>query len=306
MTGFLRTSLVLWSTLGALIAQAPQTPAPQQLTLGIYSFKRRTEVWRQFQPVAVELSRLMSAELGRPITIELNVPPTYEECLEHFVDGKIDIVRFGPASYVLAKQLCPGVQLLAAEKEDSRNVGLIVVRADSPITKLADLKGKKFAFGDSQSTIGRYLSQAELAQAGVLQRDLAGHTFLDRHDNVFKSVEIGDHDAGAMHVETFNELNEKAARKLRILHSFDNCPKAWLARPALSSELTKALTKSLVKMTDPAALKALKVPGFTPTADEEYDPVRDGMEKAERFAPTVKPAPTPAKPPVPAPAPQKG
>jgi phosphonate transport system substrate-binding protein len=307
MSGFFRTALVLGSILATLVAQAPQPPAAQKLTLGIYSFKKRSEVWKQFQPVAVELSRLMTAELGKPIAIELIVPETYEESLEQFIAGKIDIVRFGPASYVLAKQRSPGVHLLAAEREDSRNVGLIVVRADSPITKLADLKGKKFAFGDSQSTIGRYLSQAELAHAGVLERDLAAHTFLERHDNVFKSVEIGDHDAGALHVDTFQDLNEKAARKLRILHSFDNAPKAWLAGQALPPELAKALTSCLVKMKDPAALKALKVPGFTPTADEEYDAVRDGMEKAERFAPT-KSTPIPAKPaaPAPAPAPQKG
>lgn len=282
-------------------ALAAQATPPTQLTLGIYSFKKRTEVWKQFQPVTQELSRLMSAQLGTQVTVELSVPPSYEECLDQFVAGKIDIVRFGPASYVLAKQRAPGVQLLAAEREDAKGVGLIVVRDDSPITSLAQLAGKKFAFGDSQSTIGRYLSQAELVKAGILQRDLEKSEYLDRHDNVFKSVEIGDHDAGALHADTFKELNAKAAHKLRVLHPFDNAPKPWLARPGLALEITNALTASLLRVADPESLKALKVPGFAVTSDAEFEIVRTGMAASEKFAPAA--AATPAKEPAPAPAP---
>jgi phosphonate transport system substrate-binding protein len=306
MIGLARLALAFAFATTTLVAQFP-APAPQlQLSLAIYSFKQRTEVWRQFQPVAVELSRLMTAQLGKSVVVELNVLKTYEDCLEQFVAGRVDMVRFGPSSYVLAKQRCPGVHLLAAEREDSRKVGLIVVRGDSPVQTLADLKGKRFAFGDSQSTIGRYLSQAELANAGVLASDLASFAFLDRHDNVFKSVEIGDHDAGAMHIDTFNELNEKTPNKLRVLHAFDNAPKAWLARKGLEPAVAKALTASLLQVKSPEALKALKVPGFAATTDAEFDLVRKGMERSEMFAPPAKPEATPIKEPVPTPAPSPG
>jgi hypothetical protein len=36
---------------------------------------------------------------------------------------------------------------------------VIAVQKDSPLKTLAELKGKKFAFGDQNSTIGRYLAQ---------------------------------------------------------------------------------------------------------------------------------------------------
>ena len=280
--------------------------SPTRISFGIYSFRKPTEVWKQFQPVTVELSRLVTAHTGAEAVVELLVTKTYEECLDSFVAGKIDIVRLGPASYVLAKSRNPEVQLLAAEREDSHGVGLIVVRVDSPYHKLSDLAGKRFAFGDSQSTIGRYLAQAELAQSGIFGRNLASYAFLDRHDIVFKSVEIGDHDAGALHADTFKELNEKATNKLRVLHSFDNVPKPWVARAGLDGKITSALTASLLELHDPAALKALKVPGFTKTSDSEYEIVRKGMEKAEQFAPTPKPEPLPAKQPAQAPSPLKG
>lgn len=283
---------------------------PIHLSLGLYSFKKPTEVYKQFQPVAVALSKALTAELKRPANVELQIVQTYEECLAGFVAGKIDIVRFGPASYVLAKKQCPGIELLAAEREDASKVGLIVVRDDSPVKTLADLKGRRFAFGDQQSTIGRYLSQAELVQAGVTGKDLAAFDYLERHDIVFKAVEIGDYDAGALHADTFHELNEKEkGQKLRVLHPFDNVAKPWIARAGLQKDVVQALRSSLKKIDDPAALKALKVPGFATTVDGDYELVRKGMCLSEKFAPTVNPAtvpaPAPAKEPAPGPAPGK-
>ena len=293
-------SILALVAIAAAAAAAPAQP-PIHVSLGIYSFRKPTDVWKQFQPVTVELTRLVTQQLGETAEVELHVTPTYEACLEAFVAGEIDIVRFGPASYVLAQARNPKVTLLASEREDSRNVGLIVVREDSPITRLADLAGKRFAFGDNQSTIGRYLSQAELVQAGITAKELAPFAFLDKHDAVFKSVEIGDNDAGALHLDTFKELNETATHKLRVLHSFDNAPKPWVARAGLDKRVLKALTASLLALDNAQALKALKVPGFQTASDSDYDTVRKGMQKAEQFAPAPKPRPAQQTPPAPAP-----
>jgi phosphonate transport system substrate-binding protein len=295
---------VSMATLSAQEATKPPSPNAVTISFGTYAFRKPTEIYKQFQPATVELSRLLTAELGKPAHVELRITKTYEECLDEFVTGKIDIVRLGPASYVLAKQRCDTIQLLAAEHEDSRGVGLIVVRDDSPARKLSDLTGKRFAFGDDQSTIGRYLSQAELVRAGVNGSDLSHHEYLQRHDIVFKAVEIGDYDAGALHADTWKELNGKATTKLRVLHAFDNAPKPWVARSGLDEAMTKALRTCLLSMKDKAALKALKVPGFVTTSDAEFEFVRKGMQDAANFAGETK---TPTEPePVPKPAPTKG
>lgn len=294
-------SALLLALLAPLAAQQPV-----KVTLGLYSFKKSTEVRKQFLPVAQALGKGFATCLGKPGTIELQVMKTYEECLDALVAGQVDMVRFGPASYVIAKRREPKIELLAAEREDSRQAGLIVVRTDSPISSLADLAGKKFAFGDEQSTIGRFLSQAELVQAGIKGTDLASFQFLDRHDNVFKAVELGDYAAGALHVDTFKELNGKAEHKLRVLHAFDNAPKPWLARAGLDPAIVQALRRALLALDDPAALTALKVPGFAATTDQDYELVRRGMVRSEQFAVEAAPAPVPAPAPAPVPAPGKG
>ena len=82
------------------------------------------------------------------------------------------------------------------KKGERRFSGVIVVGADSSIKRLADLAGKRFAFGDENSTIGRYLAQAELVKAGIRARDLAHYEYLGRHDLVAKAVSLGDFRAG--------------------------------------------------------------------------------------------------------------
>lgn len=265
------------------------------LTLGVYSFKKPTDVVREFAPAIDELSRTLTTACGRQMTVTLRVFKTYEECQNKFVAGEVDLVRFGPASYVLAKQRNPDLQLLVAEQEDGKKrcKGVIVVRKDSPIQTLADLKGRTFAFGDEMSTIGRYLSQAQLVDAGVFEADLAGHRYLERHDKVFKAVEVGDFDAGAVHIATFEDLNDKG--QLRVIKTFDNVGKPWVARAGLDPAVVDSLRKALLAMTDPAALKALKVHGFEAATDADYDPVRKGMKRAEAFPrPKVQPQPQPA------------
>lgn len=304
MMGTLRCGIAATFALAAL---AP-AQEPVRVTFGVYSFKRPVDVYRQFSPATDALAAKLSTQLGRPASIEIVVTKTYEDCLEDFLAGKIDVVRFGPASYVLAKQRNPKVEILAAEREDASGVGLIVVREDSSIQKLSDLAGKRFAFGDEQSTIGRYLSQAELVKGGVLAKDLAKSRFLERHDIVFKVVELGDFDAGAVHMSTFKELNANAKPedRLRVLHSFDNVAKPWLARAGMDPKLVAALRKAVLEIDDPAALKALKVPGFAAAQDRDYDLVREGMKLSEKFAPTPKAEPAPVREPEPSPAPGGG
>lgn len=275
--------------LACAVAAPLAAQAPTHLTLGVYSFKRPTDVVRDFVAATDELAYLLTKECGKPVMVNLRVFKTYDEALDRFVAGEVDLVRFGPASYVLAHARNPQVQLLVAEQEDNKKrcKGVIAVRKDSPVQTLTDLKGRSFAFGDENSTIGRYLSQAELVAAGIHATDLKEYRYLDRHDKVFKAVEVGDFDAGAMHIATFEDLNEK--KQLREIARFDNVGKPWVARAGLDEQMVAALRKALLAMTKEEPLKALKVHGFLPTTDADFQLVRDGMKRSEAFLPPAKP-----------------
>ncbi|MEY3162087.1 MAG: hypothetical protein RIT25_2078 [Planctomycetota bacterium] len=268
----------------APVAAQQQTAAVVSFTFGTYSFKKPTDVYNDFAPAIESLENALESRLNLPVTIDLKVYKTYEECLDKFVAGEVDFVRFGPASYVIARERNPEVQLLVAEQEDGKKrcQGVIAVRKDSPVQSLADLKGRTFAFGDQLSTIGRFLSQAKLVEAGITEKDLKSHEYLERHDKVFKAVELGNFDAGAMHIATFEDNNTEGS--LRTICVFENVGKPWIARAGLDERFVTALRESLLTLETPAALKALKVHGFLPATDGDYQLVRDGMKTAERFS----------------------
>ncbi len=275
----------------ALLALLPQTPAARhgdekptlQLEFGVYQSDKATVMYRKLSPVLEWLQNDLEPRLGRPVDIRLTIFKTYDEGIDGLVQGKIDFSRFGPASYITAKKRAPAVELLAMELEngEKRFKGVIAVPQNSPLQGLQDLKGKRFAFGDPNSTIGRYLAQAELAKAGIHAGDLKSFSFLGRHDNVARAVELGDFDAGSLAMGTFEE--SRAAGKLRLLCSFDNVTKPWVARAGMDPATSEALRQSLLSLKDSAVLKELKITGFAPATDEEYSIVREGMKRADEF-----------------------
>ncbi len=254
-----------------------------QLEFGVYQSDKATVMYRKLSPVLEWLQDDLEPRIKRSVDIHLTIFKTYDEGIESLVLGKTDFVRFGPASYISAKKRNAGVELVAMELENGakRFQGVIAVRQGSPLQALADLKGKKFAFGDPNSTIGRYLAQAELVKANVYAGDLGSFAYLGRHDTVARAVELGDYDAGSIASGTFEE--SRAAGKLRALCTFENVTKPWLARSGLDPALVAALHDSLLSLKDAAVLKELKVSGFATATDAEYALVRDGMKQADEF-----------------------
>jgi len=257
--------------------------SPIELTFGIYQSDKATEMHRKFKPLIDYLSAEVSRRSESDIKFKLKIYKSYQAANEALVTGEVDFVRFGPASYILAKAKQPNIQLLAMEekKGETRFKGLIVVLESSPIHTLSDLKDRSFAFGNINSTIGRYLAQSELAKAGVTSSSLSKLAFLGRHDKVFKAIELGDYDAGSLKESTFKKMNIN--NELRIIHSFDNVTKPWIASAQLPSEIFEPLSKALIELSNPDILKQFKVSRFVAVKDEDYQYVREGIQKAKQF-----------------------
>lgn len=248
------------------------------ITFGVYQSDKPSIMLMKFHPVLKHLESRISTYMGSPVKVSLKIFNTYENAQTALVNGEVDFVRFGPASYIYAKEQNPGIQLLAMEnRKNSKHFnGVIAVAENSPIRSLSELQGKTFAFGNKNSTIGHYLVQAELVKHGIFSSELNQHEFLSRHDTVFKAIALGDFDAGALKETTFNRYNK--AGLLRVIHTFKNITKPWIARSGLTPSLFKAIQQSLLTLDNKKILKELKVTGFYPTTNQDYDFVRQQMK----------------------------
>ncbi len=265
---------------------ATGTPAEAKinLTFGTYAADKPTDTVRKFRPVLNALEKALARALGEPVAIRSQISLDYNKGIDDLVKGRVDFARFGPASYVMAKEKAPGIRLLAMEAVKGTKTfhGIIAVHTDSPIRKLADLRGHSFAFGSKLSTIGRYLSQMKLVEAGIRARDLEKYEYLGRHDRVGRAVGNGAFDAGALKESTFKKLVKREV-PIRALASFENVTKPWVARAGLPPRIVSALSRVLVALKDPAALKRIKKSGFIEGKDSDYDVIRRAIAKSAEF-----------------------
>jgi len=248
--------------MGTSVSADTELAEPVELTFGVYSSDKATVMYKMFIPIVRHLQESTEAKLKRPADIFIKIFRTYDEGIDAQVKGQVDLVRFGPASYILARAKNPNISLIAMEsiEGEKRFQGMIFVLKNSPIECLQDVKGKRFAFGDHNSTIGRYLAQAELVKAGIYGDDLKEYRYLGRHDKVVKAVLLRDYEAGSAKESTFNKYNQK--NELRVIHRFDNVTKPWITREGLDTATVKALKETLLSLTDKEILTEAKISQF--------------------------------------------
>lgn len=254
------------------------------LTFGLYTTDKPSTLVKAYRPILTVIEQDLSATLGEPVNIKLQIAKSYQEGIDALVSGNVDFSQLGPASYIEAKNLNTELQILALDSKDGSKTfqGVISVLADSPIKEIADLSGASFAFGNEGSTIGRYLSQAYLVQHGVTASKLNRFDYLGRHDRVGHAVAQGTYDAGALKEGTFKKLVKKGL-PLRALARFPNVNKPWVASSAMEQSLVDALKQVMFNLDAPKAFKALGRKQFVPGGDEDFRKIRNAINNNSRF-----------------------
>ena len=254
------------------------------LTFGTYAADKPTETVRKYRPFLSFLAARMSQRLGEDVAIKMHIAKQYEEGIRQLAEGEVDFARFGPASYVMVKQQNPDVRIVAIEskKGEKRFKGVIVVHRDSPVQSLEELSGLTFAFGDELSTIGRYLAQSELLKAGISGSDLHSFSYLGRHDLVGEAVGAGKFAAGALKESTYKKLVAKGV-PIRVLMSFDNVTKPWLASADLDEAVLEAMRAVMLSSQNEEIVRRVSKNGFLASTDADYDFIRDAIAHSRGF-----------------------
>ncbi len=270
---------VLALLLGAVPAQAKLA-----LSFGAYSSDKPSAMVAQIRPSLDVIAKEMSAILGEPVAITMQVVRSYEAGVDLVVSGKVDFARLGAASYVTAIDQNPDLEILAMEnKRGSKTFrGVICVRQDSDIAALGQLEGRSFAFGNMRSTLGRYLAQLTLFQSGILAQDLARYEYLGRHDKVGRAVGSGLFDAGAVEETVFAKLVKQGV-PIRAIATYATATKPWVARQGLKARVKLALRQALLGLSDRSALQALRFDGFLAGDDSDFGATRQAIKENPRF-----------------------
>lgn len=226
----------------------------------------------------------VEARLGVPQT--LVVGADYVDVRRRAVDGSIDVAVLPPYTYVSARSIDDGLTAFATHvAEGSPTYGAyIVVRDDSGIRELEDLRGRNFGFVDPLSTSGWLFPAERLLEAGVHPlRDL-DPVFVGAHDDVIDAVIAGDLVAGACYSGAIGaaRLRNPGANRLRILAKSRRIPyEAYAARAGFPDVAARAIARLLAEISSRTPqgrerlASTLRINGFLPVTDHHYDVVRD-------------------------------
>ena len=119
---------------------------------------------------------------------------------------RVDLVFTGPAEYVVFRARTNAVPVIALQRTDY--YPNVVVRTDSGITEIAELKGKKVAFGSVGST-SRHLGPMQLlADLGLNPREDIQVTHVSGNVG-FEALKRGDIAAMGMNYTDYQRLVER-------------------------------------------------------------------------------------------------
>jgi len=263
---------LFWLFTGITPATATE-PAQPPLLLGVHPYLPVAEIQQRFTPLADYLGK----KLGQPV--QVRVGRDFEQHIDAVGLDQVDIAFIGPYAYVKMTARHGAKPLLARIEVKGKPFlsGYIVTRADSPLRNLTELRGKRFAFGDLDSTgtiVGRYVLQ----QAGVRLKDLGAYQYLAGHTDIALGVLNGDFDAGTIRSEVYDE---QAARGLRALAPWPEVSEhLFVARAGLPAGQVKLLRQALLQLKDSpqgaAILQAIHISmtAMVPVADTSYDNMR--------------------------------
>lgn len=228
------------------------------------------EMYRRLTP----LTQYLSDTLGRPVTLKLS--PNMPAAIDDVSRGDVEITYLTPVAYIdsHARGNARVVAKTVTNGKSSFRL-MIVVREDSPIRRIEDLKGKSFAFGDKAALLQR----AVVVGAGMPLEKLKEYQFLGHYDNIARGVNSGDFDAGILKDTTAFKWQ---GRGLRILYSSPDLPPYNIA---VSSKVDDKLFAQIrqaflgLDINNPKHRDVIQAldkdyDGFAPTSDQEYSVVR--------------------------------
>jgi phosphonate transport system substrate-binding protein len=230
---------------------------------------------KKWEPLADYLAK----ELGMPV--ETVFRSSYREIISAFSNGEMDICLTGAFMYVLARQETDIRPMVRRKKFGTPFYhSLVIVRKDTGIMSIENLKGKIFAFTDKESTTGYLLPVAMMRQRGILdlEKYFSEVIYTGNHDSVLLAVHTRSADGAAMSSTRWRPENPKVS-DLRIIWKSDPILLGpFSVRGGLDRELTEKIKEAFLKIgktPETADLSAhIQIEGFEEAKDSDYDVIR--------------------------------
>ncbi|MCY8230593.1 phosphate/phosphite/phosphonate ABC transporter substrate-binding protein [Priestia endophytica] len=250
---------------------------------------------------AKPLEKLLSDELDRPVKV--SVSTDYNTIVEAMASEKVDVGFLPPTAYVLAKDQGAADVILQAQrygvndKDGSPTDELVdsyksmfIVKKDSGIDSLEDLKGKKIGYQNVTSSAGYVWPAASLMDVGLDPLKDVQPVTLKGHDQAVISLLNGDIDAAV----TFQDARtivqkdyEDVFDQTKVIHYTEPIPNDTVAvQSDMDEDLRKDIQEAFINIgKDEEGKKIIRDiythEGYVKSDDSKFEIVREYGEKVK-------------------------
>jgi phosphonate transport system substrate-binding protein len=233
------------------------------------------------------LQDYLTKAMGQSVIVE--APGTFKETVAHLADGSYDFACLGALVYIRA-QAKYGVIPLVQRASDLHYRSVFITGAHTSIHSLGDLKGKRFAFGDIDSTSAHLMAYRELQQAGIAPETDLKSLYSGSHPATAAMVANGMVDAGAIDETVFDFLirnGQVDAAKVRVFYtSKPYLDYVYVARKGVSESRRERFVRALLSLQqgkDDPVLRVLRADKFVVADDQEYESTRQIAHELNMF-----------------------
>ncbi|ODG96432.1 phosphonate ABC transporter substrate-binding protein [Nostoc sp. KVJ20] len=216
-------------------------------------------------------------------SVDFQIAQDYQQIIDWLLQDKLDMAYLGPMSYLEAVDRGAKVEPLVAPIDKHTGQpwyrACIIVKQDSRIKTLKDLKGKRIAFVDKLSTSGYLMPLATFKKLGIDDnRNFAQVLYAGSHSNSMAALEDGIVDAAATNISSYlkRQKNGKLTpQNSRILWESAPIPNSPIVvSKKLSPELIKRLKQAFIS--SPEGLQDIigtESAGYTLVTPSDYTPI---------------------------------
>src|SRR6202051_2513231 len=274
LAAYLKRGVILKAMGATLVLGAgavPAVAAASALRVGMIPDAGATQVSTDEK---APLRDYLSAKMGQPI--ELVIPTNYNATVEALGNGSLDFAYLGGLTYAKAHALY-GVIPLVQRTSDREFHSLFITQTGSAIQGLKDLRGKKFVFGDINSTSGHLMPYYAMAQAGLDPDKDFTFRYSGNHPATVKAIEAGAGDAGAVDESVYRAMVDGGQIDKAKVRVFYTTPPfldyVWVGRKDTTPAERAAFADAFLSLRAPAnapVLEILRGTGFVRANDAEY------------------------------------
>ena len=210
-----------------MVADAPETKLlvkPSRLILG-FAAVEDAKAYEIYNPFFDHLSKCTGVPTSPSILTK------EAEVIQAMRDGKVHIGSFATGATMFAVNMAGSIPFAGKGREsegkpDQYNL-IVLVKADSPYTKLPDLKGKVVAHTTQTSNSGNLAPRALFPENGLTPDKDYKVEYSGKHDKSILGVQYGFWQAAAVATDVYERMiarGEIKARDFRIIYTSEGFP----------------------------------------------------------------------------------